>query len=633
MSLLQSRASHKTGRRSVIDLQKAERALKDGQHKEVEQLCAAVLEERPESAQACQVMAELRFRQERIDDCLAWLERARSVEPRNSRSLNLLGCVLELRSDLDGAEDAFRQAVDAAPDYPDALGNLGHLLWCAGRATDAERYFRRAIRFDREHGRSNLSLGAILYAQGLSAEAVPYLQTGIQRELTDRAGQYTLAVALHELGRLDEAITAYRRLVAAGDEDPDVFSGLAAALETMGELEIAMAGFESALELAPDHPEAAAGLARVMTAIGKPAAALALLAPHVDRGDSPACLHIARAGALRTAGRHDEALLCLADLVKRPGSAADLVPAHVMLGDLLDLRGDYGLAFAQYRHARKLRQGRYDAAGQEDFVKRMILSFTRETMADMPRGSGSTSPVFIIGMPRAGGALLERLIAAHPLAASAGALPHVDLGAGRIGRYNNAGLSYPECASVMRERDLRELSAAYLADLLGRDARSRRIVDSKWLNYLHIGLIELMFPQARLVHCYRTPVDAGLGCYFHAQPELGEPFAGELADVGHFYGQYRRLMDHWRATTNLQMLELDFDLLLREPEAGSRGLIEFLGLPWDPACLAVAEQVADGGTGGQRPPLPGMTAGWSRHYEKFLGPLRTGLAAAGYPGA
>ena len=633
MSLLQSRASYKTGRRIVIDLQKAERALKDGHHKDVELLCAAVLEERSDSAQACQVMAELRFRQDRIDECLAWLERARHVEPKNPRSLNLLGCVLDLRGDLEAAEDAFRQAVDAAPEYPDALGNLGHLLLRAGRVTEAEGYFRRAILFDRDHGRSNLSLGAILYAQGLPAEAVPYLQAGIQRELTDRTGQYTLAAALRELGRLDEAITAYRRLVAAGDEDPDVFSGLATVLEAMSELEIATAGYESALELAPDHSEAAAGLARIMTATGKPAAALDLLTSHVDRGDSPACLHIARAGALQVAGRRDEALLCLADLVKRPGPVEDLVPAHVMLGDLLDLRGDYALAFAQYRQARKLRQRRYDAAAQEDFVRRMITSFTRETMQHMPRGSRSRSPVFVIGMPRAGGAMLERLIAAHPMASGAGALPHVDLGAGRIGRYNNAGLSYPECATVMRERDLRELSAAYLAHLLGRGDGGRRIVDSKWLNYLHVGLIELMFPQARLVHCYRAPVDAGLGCYFNAQPEFGEPFTGELADVGHFYGQYRRLMDHWRATTTLPMLELDFDALLLDPETEARRLIDFLGLPWDPACLALAEHVAGTGAGIPQPPLPGMTSGWSRNYEKFLDPLRAGLNAAGYPAA
>lgn len=633
MSLLQSRSSNKTGRRIVIDLQKAERALKEGHHKEVEQLCAQVLEERADSFQACQVLAELRIKEQRFDDAMSWIQQARAIEPGHPRSMNLLGKVLDRRADLAGAEAAFRAAVETDPQYADALANLGHVLLRTGRTAEAEKQFRAALLHDREHGLANLSLGAILYEQGRPELAVPHLQTGIQRELSDRPGQYTLAVSLHELGRLDEAVTAYRRLIAAGDEDPEVFSRLAEVLEATGELEVAMAGFEAALEIKPDHPQAAAGLAGILTALGRTREAFALLAPLVDRGDAPPCLHIARARALQASGRRDEALLCLADLVKRPASAAALAPAHFMLGELLDRRGEYERAFAQYRRAQHLRGGRYVPAAQEDFVTRMVRTFTRETMDLLPRGSSSEVPVFIIGMPRSGGALLERVIAAHPRGAGAGPLPHVDLGAGRIGRYNNAGLSYPECASVLRERDLRELSATYLGRLFAAGERARRITDSMWMNFLHVGLIELMFPKARLVHCRRSPLDAGLGCYLHPFTAPGETFGGQLADVGHFYAQYRRLMDHWQATTTLPILEVDIDALLLDPEPAVRDLVEFLGLAWDPACMGPVS--FPGVTGQIAPSRPGPEfpegLGWARNYQKFLEPLRESLAANGYP--
>ena len=624
MSLLQGKSRAKTGRRVVIDLQKAERALKEGHDKEVARLCAEVLEERPDSAQACQLMAAMLIRQERLDEAMDWITRARQAEPDNPRSLNLMGIVLERRGDLAGAEAAFREAVGGDPDYPDALANLGHVLLAKGDAAEAEQYFRHAIRHHREHGLANLSLGGLLHAQGKPAAAVPLLQAGIQSELSNRPGQYTLAVALQELGRLDEAITAYRRLVAAGDKDPEVFVGLADALVATGEPEVAMAGYETALELQPEHARAAAALAGLLADAGRTREALALTAPRVERGDAPVCLHLAHSRSLRSCERADEALLHLAELVKRPLEMSELSATHCLLGQLLHARGETDRAFAQHRRANRLRGDRYDAAAQEARMDGLAGTFSRDALDALPRGSDSDVPVFVIGLPRSGAAALERLIAGHARAAGAGSLPHIELCAGRLGRYNNAALPYPECVTSLRERDLRELSASYLARLFAAGGeRARRIVDSTWSNFLHVGLIELMFPRARLIHCRRSPADTGLGSYFCCRDELPEAFGADFDDFTHYYGQHLRLMDHWRETTALPMLEVDFEVLARDREAEGRRVIDFLGLPWDPACLAGMSEALDG-----QPALD--EAGWSARYGRHLQPLREALAAAGH---
>jgi tetratricopeptide (TPR) repeat protein len=630
MSLLQGRSGAKSGRRFVIDLQKAERAFKEGRHKDVEQICTEVLEARPDNCHACQLMAELRIKQQRIDEAMTWIERARSIEPNNPRSLNLLGRVLDYRGDVAGAEAAFRKAVEGDPEYPDAQANLGHALRRTGRSAEAEQCFRQAIRFDREHGLANLSLGAMLYEQRRPELAVPHLQAGIQRELSNRAGQYILAIALHELGRLDEAITAYRRLVAAGDEDPSVLSGLASALEATGETDCAIAGFEAALELDPEHAPAAAGLAGVFTVSGRAAEALRLLAPLIDRGDAPASLHIAHARALRALGRESEALLHLADLLGRPLRPEELAPAHHLVGDLLDARGEYERAFAHYRRANRLRAGRYQPERHSAFVSRLIGVFSRERLDSLPRGSESDIPVFIVGMPRSGSSVIEQIIAMHSRGAGAGPLPHMDLGAGRIGRYNHDGLPYPECVSVLRERDFRELSAAYLGRLFQESDRARRIVDSMWLNYLHLGLIELLFPNARVIHCRRDALDVGLACYFNAFGDEGEPFSCDLGHIGHYYREYQRLMAHWRVTLKLRMLELDYEALVASPEVESRRIMEFLALPWDPACLDFHQSprlVRSWSYGQLRRPIHAGHVGHWRHYERHVAPLREALAA------
>src|SRR5690606_11746970 len=150
--------------------------------KDVEQLCHDVLEERPDSVQACQILAELRLKQQRFDEGMTWVERALGIDANSPRSMNLQGRVLAHHRELAGAEAAYRKAIDVNPEYADALANLGAVLRHNGRSVEAEQYFRRAIQHDREHGLANLSLGGMLYEQERPELAVPHLQTGIQRE-------------------------------------------------------------------------------------------------------------------------------------------------------------------------------------------------------------------------------------------------------------------------------------------------------------------------------------------------------------------------------------------------------------------------------------------------------------------
>jgi|GEM_PF-2780201 len=623
MSLLQGKSRAKTGRRVIIDLQKAERAFKDGHLKEVEQLCGEVLEERPDSCQACLLMAELRFRQKLFTEVERWIDRARAIEPGNPRGLNLLGRMLLRDGDLAGAEAAFREAAEGDPEYADAWANLGHVLLRGERRAEAEQCFHRAIQHDREHGLANLSLGKMFFAQQRPDLAVPYLHTGIQRELSHREGQLTLALALLELGRLDEAITAYRRLVAAGDEDPEVYCGLATSLEAMCEFELALAGYEAALELDATHARAAAGVANVLIALGRAPQALAFIAPRAARGDAAPCLHVTYARALRAVGRPAEALLHLADLVKRPAPAREVAPAHRLLGELLDARGEYDRAFAQHRRANRLRPARYEPDANEALVTRLIEVFDRELLDSLPRGSSSEVPVFVLGLPCAGQASVAAMIAAHPRGAHAGALPHIDLGAGRTSRYNNVGLAYPECIRLLRERELRELSATYLARLFAADESARRIVDSMWLNALHIGLIELMFPQAHIIHCVRDPMDLGLGCHFRTFSGVPAPFSGACEDFGRFHADHQRLMAHWRETTRLSLLEVDYGALAADREAQGRRITEFLGLAWDPAVAAASASA----TAGDEDAACEGRDGWQRDYAGHLGGLRESLEA------
>ena len=631
MQTMKGKSDRKSGRRVAIDLQKAERALKDGRHGDVEETCSEILEERPGHVYALQVLAELRIKQGRPEEADALAEEAARNEPDNPRTLTLQGRLRVARGALGEAEPLFRKSVAGAPEYADAHACLGDVLRRTGRPEEAEAEFREAIRYDQEHGLANLSLGAMLYERRRPDQAVPHLQAGLKRELAHREAQFTLATALYELGRTDEAITAFRRLVATGDADPASFSRLAAALESTGDLEIASAGYEAALELDPSYGPAAAGLAGLLGRTGKPAAAMRLLAPHLRGGDGPADVRIAQARLLARTGRREQALAQLGGVLKASLSPAQAIAAHALVGDLLDAMGHYDRAFAHYRRANALGEERYSREAREREVARAIEVFTPQTIDAIPRGSESDAPVFVVGMPRSGASLVERIVAGHPRGAGAGALPHIGLSAGRIGRYNKAGVPYPECVRLLIRKDVQELSSGYLVRLLAEHDRARRIVDSMWQNFDHLGFIEILFPNARIIHCRRDPVDAGLSCYFQPYAMPGTGFTRDLADIGHYYGQHCRLADHWRAQSRLRMLEVDYEAIVASPGEEARRIMDFLELPWDPACLDFpAPPGREPGRGGEAPGIYPASVGRAVNYAAHVGPLKDALAAAGH---
>jgi hypothetical protein len=160
----------------------------------------------------------------------------------------------------------------------------------------------------------------------------------------------------------------------------------------------------------------------------------------------------------------------------------------------------------------------------------------------------------------------------------------------------------------------------------------QRITDKMLLNFLHLGLIALLFPQARVIHCRRDPLDTCVSCFF--QNFRGLTFTLDLADLGNYYRDYERLMDHWRRALPLPMFKVVYEDLVASPEDVSRRLIDFCGLPWDERCLRSHESSRPVRTVSKlqvRQPIYSSSVGRWRRYESHLGPLREALRGAGGP--
>jgi tetratricopeptide (TPR) repeat protein len=314
-------------------------------------------------------------------------------------------------------------------------------------------------------------------------------------------------------------------------------------------------------------------------------------------------------------------------------SAAERASLGFALGRLLDGAGAYGAAFEAYAAANGASRasveppvGRYDRAQQEATVSRLIgtsMALTRgraplpeRALCELPQ------PIFICGMFRSGSTLVEQLIAAHPSVAAAGELDFLP----RLAAVELA--PFPETLLSIPAGRLHHLAARYRADLAAASPTAVRITDKRPDNFLHLGLIKALFPDAKVIHTTRDPLDNCLSIFFlHLDQHLS--YALDLMDTGHYYRQYRRLMGHWKEIYGGDILDFDYDEFVRSPKDNAQQLFEFLGLSWDDRYLdrpIRGQAVRTASVWQVREPLHTRSSGRARHYHDQLAGLRAYLS-------
>ncbi len=265
------------------------------------------------------------------------------------------------------------------------------------------------------------------------------------------------------------------------------------------------------------------------------------------------------------------------------------------------------------------------------FVDDLIAS-AATSAAKTAREADGPQPVFICGMFRSGSTLVEQALAAHPAVTAGGELNLLN----RIAEIDLA--PFPQSLRTLSDERASTLADDYRRELIRRFPQSAVegsiVTDKRPDNYLRIGLIKKLFPDARIVHTVRDPVDTCLSVYFQHIDQRLVGYASDLADAGHYFGQYRRMMAHWKSIYPGDIFDFDYDAFVREPRPALSGLLEFLGLPWNERCLefhTVKNSVKTASYLQVRRPLYRDSSGRRRHYEAHLAPLLDALRDAGVP--
>jgi tetratricopeptide (TPR) repeat protein len=472
------------------------------------------------------------------------------------------------------------------------------------------------------------------FGQGRAAEALERIDTALALE--PRSVQFLIhrARCLLALGRLPQACEGAAAALRVAPPDPRVFDAIGGIFSFGNDPARALAAYDAAVKLAPDDPLFVFNRAAVRRFLGDLAGAEAdydrviALKPadyeaYKNRSDlRPQTLernHIGQLERLAAAGVADW---------------RGAVQIHYALAKEHEDLGDHGRAFEWLQRGSKIRRAhiRYDV--KNDVATAAWIAEAFPTAPGGPTvGASDAAPIFIVGLPRTGTTLVDRIVGSHSQIQSAGELTHfafavVDAARGRSGR---AHLPRRELIAQSAGVDFAALGRDYLARVNAASTIPRRFTDKMPLNYLYCGLIRRALPNARIVHLNRHPMAACYAMYKTLFAD-GYPFSYDLDEIASYYIAYRRLMDHWQSTMPDGILPLHYEALVADQVGETRRLLAFCDLPWEDACVRFHENPAPSTTASaaqvRRPLYDSSVAQW-RHYASELAGLGSRLAAAG----
>jgi tetratricopeptide (TPR) repeat protein len=503
---------------------------------------------------------------------------------------------LQARGEFGEAGKCYRMVLVRHPEHPYVLHLLGTAALMAGDHDEAIGLFERAISRKPTEPGFYCDLANAHLQKKQPRAALPAIRKALKLEPGSPTARYLYAHCKAELGEETTARRLYRDLLARHPE-------YLPALHDLARLCVALGDFATARTLF--RKLSASTAMRLQALIG-----LASCEEITD--DSPEAAELRKyTGTLKRSILGEYSALRYA------------------LGKIAENSGDYDRAFQYFVEAKVPEEVPYslDTLRLKHAIRRSI--FTPAFFeARRDYGHPSERPVFIVGMPRSGTTLTEQIIASHPDAEGAGELATIEDLANEFLGFRTDEATVIRRMTQLTRGESRDLAERYLKVLDETSKTARRVVDKMPHNFEHVGLIALLFPNARIIHCRRDPLDTCVSCFTVGLKITSHPYTVDLQTLGAYYREYVSLMDYWRTALPGRIYESDYEHLTASLEDDARRLIDFVGLPWDPACLAFHQSERPVHTASRmqvRQPIYRTSVERWRRYDRHLGPLKAAL--------
>ena len=505
------------------------------------------------------------------------------------------------RKDIRAALPLARALFTDNPEVAENAYLLSEVLVAAGRTDEAFGLAIAAMDAAPENPHFIAHYASCLLNHGRFDEALAQAEASLGRRPTKACTYHILGVVYTGCGELDKALEVSEKAAAIAPQDMDLQFNLATGLRSAGRLEEAESIYDKLIannstdwELYRNRSD----LRRQTT----------------DRN------HVAELEKMLPGAR---------------GNARGEIQLHGALAKELSDLGDYSRSFTHLKISADMRRRmlKYDVAGDVETMQALAGAFSHDVMSSSGGLVDCEEPIFMVGLPRTGSTLLERMLGSHSDVFAAGELQNFAIELVKLAKTTFAGERLDKLSLVNKSTrlDFSALGANYLDSTRPRTGSTRYFIDKMPLNFLYIGLIKLALPAARIIHLTRHPMDA---CYaiYKTPFDQAYPYSYDLQDLGRYYIAYRELMDHWHSVLPGAVLDVAYEDLVSDTEATLNQVLNFCDLDWQPACLNFHQSLTPTNTASaaqvRQPVYTSSVAKW-KHVEKELAPLRMMFDKAG----
>jgi tetratricopeptide (TPR) repeat protein len=643
-------------------LRKAVQYHQAGQLQNAEDIYRQIIKNEPENANANHLLGVLALQVGKNDIAVQFISKAIEKDSSQYSYYSSLGDAFHRQGELDGAIESYRRALSINPGSVQAYGNLGNALRDQGKLDEAIESYEKVLSIQPDSAQAHYSLGVALKDQGRLDDAIESYRRALNINPDFAEAHHAIGRAFKHQGQRDDAIESYRRALSVKSDYSQAHNNLGIALDEQGKLDDAIESYRRALSINPNFAQAYGNLGNALKDQGKPDDAIKSYKKALNINPDLAEVHNNLGILLHEHGRRDDAiesyqkalsirpnfaeahrhLACVTrhtehvqtqkmiSLYKEP-HINDNQRMHLAfgLGKAFEDLGDHEESFKFILEGNRLRRNTFSYNTLED---KELFNDLKNVFGDQlfRRNVGSgcvdNTPIFIIGMLRSGSTLVEQILASHPLVYGAGELDQL----AQMTIHSCETLvdnRFPNCVTKLSPENLAMLGAHYVRAVKQYSGSARYITDKTLLNFRFVGMIKLILPNAKIIHCKRDPRDTCLSVFKNYFTDLHK-YAHDLSELGQYYKLYQGLMEHWHSILPGYIFDIQYEDIVGNQDAETRRLLEYCELPWDEACLSFYNTVRPVRTVSVeqvRRPIYNSSVGLWRQYEKHLEPLLNAL--------
>jgi tetratricopeptide (TPR) repeat protein len=568
----------------------------------------------------------------RGEDAIKALRRALSLDPKHAFSWQTLGHQLKVAGDDEGSRDAFEQHFRLSTRHPELVEAVELLR--DGKLGKAERIVRDLLK------RYPLDVSAIrvLADIGLKVgqlkDACHLLERCLELAPDFHAARHSYALVLIRLHRPEDALREAEMLLAQEPSNPNFLTLKGSILVRIGDHEQALEIYEKVLNHYPNQARAQMSYGHTLKTVGRLDESIEAYRTCIRLSPEVGEAYWSLANLKTFQFSDDDIEDMRSQVTAKGGDADDQAHLAFALGKALEDRGEYDESFKFYRRGNAIRriEHRYNPKVNVLEAVRQVRALDKAFFeARQGWGCQAPDPIFIVGLPRAGSTLLEQILASHSQVEGTSELQDIIAISRQLAnkcRENPSG-KYPENLAGLEAERFRELGESYLRTTRIQRSDTPYFIDKMPNNFRHIGLIHLILPNSRIIDARRHP----MGCCFSGYKQLfanGQTFTYDLGDIGKYYRDYVRLMDHWHAVLPGRIHHVQYEEMVTDTEAQVRALLEYCGLEFEEQCLRFYETdraVRTPSSEQVRKPIYQDAMEQWRHFEAYLDPLKESLGA------